>query len=175
MTMQQVYERLAQRFEREQEPRQRDNLLVLAADAALTAGAPQEAERLRQRLLELNPHHLLRPFASFADALQSQDIKDLLADLRRQYPPNYAKRLLGEAGDNGTAAPVADGRRPGSAPVAPRREPPPQSPYERYELPVPAGRGFESWSPMAAQAIFWIALLAACAAALYVLGVPFFR
>jgi hypothetical protein len=173
--MQQAYEQLAERFEREQEPRQRDNLLVLAADAALTAGQPEEAERLRRRLLELNPHHLLRPFASFADALQSPDIKDLVADLRRQYPPEYAQRLVGAAGEYTGAATSGNGRR-GSTPSLPRRETVPSSPYEHYQLPaVPPGRGFESWSGAVAQGIFWIVLASAVAAAVYVLGVPFFR
>jgi hypothetical protein len=174
--MQEPYERLAERFEREQEPRQRDNLLVLAADAALNAGQPEEAERLRRRLLELNPHHLLRPFASFADALQSPDIKDLLADLRRQYPPEYAQRLVSSAGEPSAAALSSGNGRRGSTPSPPRRDTPPSSPYEHYQLPaVPPGRGFESWSAAIAQVIFWLVLAAAGAAAVYVLGAPFFR
>src|SRR5262249_9597661 len=80
--------------------RQRDVFLVLAADAALAAGQRDQAERLRQRLLALNPHHLLKPFATLAQALQSPDIQEFVADLRRQCPPEAAAHKL-EARRNG--------------------------------------------------------------------------
>lgn len=91
---QRIYEELADQYDRKGEPRQRDLFLALAADAALAGGRPDEAERLRARLLQFSPHNLLRPFASFAEALASPDIKDYLGDLRRQYPPDQAVRLL---------------------------------------------------------------------------------
>ena len=47
-TMLRVYEELANRFVKQNEPRFRDHCLVLAADAALSAGKAPEAERLRQ-------------------------------------------------------------------------------------------------------------------------------
>ena len=188
--MQQVYEQLAQRFEREQEPRQRDNLLVLAADAAFNAGRPEEAERLRRRLLDLNPHHLLRPFESFADALQTPDIREFVADLRRRYPPEYAERLLGcspgpgdaSAGNNGGRAAVLplpqrrepSRREPARQEAAPRRAAPPHSPYERYELPpLPPSRGFEAWSGVVTWTLFFLVLILAAALAVYVFGRPF--
>ena len=96
-----TYEELAGVCDRQQESRQRDIFLVLAADAAFRAGCRDEAERLRLRLLALSPHSLFRPFDSFADALQSSDIEDYLADLRRQFPPEQAVKLL--HGDNGTS------------------------------------------------------------------------
>src|SRR5687768_7076101 len=64
----QMYEDLANHFARQGESRQRDQCLVLAADAALTAGMPLEAERLRKRLLLTNPNHLLRPYATMSEA-----------------------------------------------------------------------------------------------------------
>jgi len=88
-----LYEGLADRFSRQNEPRQRDQCLVLAADAALSAGQSAEAERLRQRLLQANPHHLLRPFASMAEAMQAPDVQEYVIDLRRQWPPDFAQRL----------------------------------------------------------------------------------
>lgn len=174
--MQQTYEQLAERYERQQEPRQRDNLLVLAADAAFNGGQATEAERLRRRLLELNPHHLLRPFASFAEAVQSPDVRDLLADLRRQYPPEYVKRLLGKTERNMAPAPPpgpaasGNGPRMSSPPPAGAK---PSSPYERYDPPPLPAREPEAWNRAIAQILFWLALLSALALLVYVLGGPF--
>jgi hypothetical protein len=92
-----MYEELANHYARHGESRQRDNCLVLAADAALAAGIPEEAERLRKRLLLTNPHHLLRPYASMAEAMQSEDVRDFVADLRRQTPPDMVAKLLNQA------------------------------------------------------------------------------
>jgi hypothetical protein len=91
-----VYEDLAQWYERQGQAKLRDWFLVLAADAALAAGRADEAERLRGRLLHVNPHHLLRPFDSFADALKSPDVQGYVVDLRRTYPPQAAEQLLQE-------------------------------------------------------------------------------
>ena len=81
------YEEQAELHDRRRQTRERDAFLVLAADAALSLGQRDRAERLRQRLLALNPHHLLKPFPSLAEALKSPDIQCLVEDLRRQYPP----------------------------------------------------------------------------------------
>lgn len=89
-----AYEELADRYDRQKEARQRDVFLVLAADAALAAGRRDQAERLRARLLQANPHHLFRPYSSFAEGLQSADVRLYVADLKRQYPPEVAQRLL---------------------------------------------------------------------------------
>jgi hypothetical protein len=91
---QQVYEELAGWYDRQGQAKLRDWFLVLAADAALAQGRADQAERLRQRLLHVNPHHLLRPFGSFAEALQSPDVQGYVADLRRNYPPETADQLL---------------------------------------------------------------------------------
>ena len=42
-----VYRELADWYERQRQPQMRDRFLMLAADAALAAGRPDEAERLR--------------------------------------------------------------------------------------------------------------------------------
>jgi CO/xanthine dehydrogenase Mo-binding subunit len=105
-----MYEDLANHHARQGESRQRDNCLVLAADAALAAGIPEEAERLRKGLLLTNPHHLLRPYASMAEAMQSDDVRDYVADLRRQIPPEMAAKLVHQAAPEKTyalAEPVA--------------------------------------------------------------------
>src|SRR5437016_1951984 len=87
-----AYEQLAEAHERRREVRQRDLFLVLAIDAAFRLGQRDRAERLRQRLLALNPHHLFKPFASVAEALHSPDIERFVQDLRRQYPPDSVEQ-----------------------------------------------------------------------------------
>lgn len=89
-----VYQQLADHHERQGNAHLCDYFLVLAADAALLAGLPDEAERIRQRLLRLNPHHLLRPFGSLTEALDSADVQDYLDFLRQKYPPPAAEELL---------------------------------------------------------------------------------
>jgi hypothetical protein len=91
----------------------RDRFLLLGAAALLSSGRREEAEKLRLRLLELNPSHLLKPFASLSEALKSRDIVDYIEGLRRSYPPQTAEQLLesfkgeqaGRAGPNTTASP----------------------------------------------------------------------
>jgi hypothetical protein len=90
----QVYEELADWYDRQCQAKLRDWFLVLAADAAVALGRKAEAERLRQRLLHVNPHHLLKPFSSFAEALNSADVRGYIADLRSTYPPESAAQLL---------------------------------------------------------------------------------
>jgi hypothetical protein len=92
--LQRSYEALADRFVKLAEPRRRDHCLVLAADAAQAAGRTDEAERLRKRLLQVNPFHLLRPYTSMSEALQSSDVREYIADLRNQLPPESVQKLL---------------------------------------------------------------------------------
>jgi hypothetical protein len=89
-----VYEDLANWYDRIGQAKLRDWFLVLAADEAFARGQPADAERLRNRLLQTNPHHLLKPFASFKEARQSPDVQGYIADLRRTYPPEAAAALL---------------------------------------------------------------------------------
>jgi hypothetical protein len=91
---QQVYQELADAFDRQQNPGMRDLFLMLAADTALRVGQETEAERLRQRLLRLNPSHMLRPYSSFAEAASYPDIRDYLDGLRQKYPPEAAEEML---------------------------------------------------------------------------------
>jgi hypothetical protein len=92
----QVYEDLADHFSRQKDARQRDIFLVLAADAAYSLGHPEHAERLRLRLLQGSPHSLLKPYSSFGEARKASDIQLFLEDLRNQYPPETAEKLLGK-------------------------------------------------------------------------------
>jgi hypothetical protein len=100
----QIYEELGTWYDRQGQAKLRDWFLVLAADAALTLGQPDQAEKLRQRLLHANPHHLLRPFASIAEAMESPDVQGYVADLRRNYPLETAEQLLQSSQKKGTAA-----------------------------------------------------------------------
>ena len=113
------YEELANHFARQGESRQRDHCLVLAADAALNADQPEEAERLRKRLLLTNPNHMLRPYVSMAEAMQSSDVHDFVADLRKQWPPETVAKLLNQS---------APAEAPAAYPVAwPAPAPPPEA------------------------------------------------
>jgi len=130
-TLLRVYEELASRFTRQNEPRFRDHCLVLAADAALSAQRPQDAERLRQRLLQHNPHHLLRPFASMTEAMQAPDVQEYIGDLRRQWPPEFVQKLY--LGSRDEPLPTEP---PPAAPAAPPAPVMPQPPISRPDLPV---------------------------------------
>ena len=107
-----IYRELADWYERQRQPQMRDRFLVLAADAALTAGRPDEAERLRLRLLKVNPHHMLKPYGSFAQALKAPDVLTYVKDLRVNYPADVAEDLLRtlQADDKRPVAPRPGGR-----------------------------------------------------------------
>jgi hypothetical protein len=89
-----TYRKLADYHHNHGQPQHRDRFLVLAADSAFADGRTDEAETLRQRLLRYNPHHLLKPFSSFGQALKSPDVQTYLSDLRRSYPVHLAADLL---------------------------------------------------------------------------------
>src|SRR5437588_2012990 len=114
-----VYRELADWYERQRQPQMRDRFLVLAADAALLAGRADEAERLRLRLLKVNPHHMLKPYGSFAQALKAPDVLTYVKDLRVNYPADVAEDLLrtlqGDANRPAAAAPASG--LPMTAPV----------------------------------------------------------
>ena len=90
----QVYKDLAECYERRGQAQMRDRFLVLAADAALSGGQPGEAERLRLRLLQANPHHMLKPYASFEQARAAPDVDTYVRNLRLNYPLEVAADLL---------------------------------------------------------------------------------
>lgn len=138
-----MYEELANHYARHGESRQRDNCLVLAADAALGADMPEEAERLRKRLLLTNPHHLLRPYGSMAEAMLSVDVRDFVADLRKQLPPETVAKLVQQSAREKTyavAEPVAASTRPASVKPTvlekPREPKPAPSPPDEVATPT---------------------------------------
>jgi len=89
-----VYRELAECYDRQGQPQLRDRFLALAADAALADGQTEEAERLRMRLLQHSPHHLLKPYSSFAEARRSPDVQGYLKELRQDYPVDRARGML---------------------------------------------------------------------------------
>jgi hypothetical protein len=89
-----TYEEIAEAYQEMGDAEQRDIFLVLAADVAASAGYADVAEQHRLRLLTLTPHHLLRPYATFTEALQSADIRIYIDDLLRRHPPEQAGQLL---------------------------------------------------------------------------------
>jgi hypothetical protein len=118
-----VYQDLADWYEQRGQAQLRDRFLVLAADAALTAGRADEAERLRARLLQQNPHHLLKPYASLAEAIKVPAVQDYVADLRRSYAPEVAEQQLQSLRANAEVVPPRE-----VAPPPPRPAPPPPKP-----------------------------------------------
>src|SRR5262245_847245 len=72
----------------------RDTFLMLAADTALRANRPDEAERLRQRLLRSNPDHMLKAFVNFEEAAREPDLQAFLDELRMRYPAEIAQEML---------------------------------------------------------------------------------
>jgi hypothetical protein len=154
-----LYEELSEWYERQGQAKLRDWFLVLAADAALSAGRKDEAERFRARLLQLNPHHLLKPFPSMADALKSPDVQGYVVELRRAYPPQAAEQLL--ESQKATAA-MAPPRAPAAA-DKPADKRVPAKPADEGPLKVfrgknateepaptrPAAKPLSSWEPAA--------------------------
>jgi hypothetical protein len=92
--LRQLYRDLADGYASRGQPQFRDRFLVLAADTALSEGDGDAAERFRQRLLGFNPHHLLKPYSSFTQAMQIADVQTYVQDLRKNYPPDVARGLL---------------------------------------------------------------------------------
>jgi hypothetical protein len=123
-----TYLALADWYEGQSQAQMRDRFLLLAADTALAEGRPDEAERLRLRLLEHSPHHMLRPFASFSEALGSPDVQGYLNDLRQTYPPETAEQLL--------ASVEAELAKEPGPPAAPRPAPAP-APARETAAPAP--------------------------------------
>ncbi len=131
LTTLQMYKELADWYQRQGQSAMRDRFLILAADAAFSSGNPDEAERLRQRLLQGNPHHMLKPFSSFAQALQSKNIQIYIRDLQANYPPHTAEELLQDLRSGATLPPPAAneeetlmGTGPGINPIIEMRDEP---------------------------------------------------
>jgi hypothetical protein len=138
MELTQLYLELSDYYDQRGEAQSRDRFLVLAADAAMNAGDREEAEQLRQRLLSLNPHHLLKPFKSFEEALKSRDVMDYINALRRRHPAEQVAELVETTvrqKANRAGAPDSAPHLHIPPPQPPRSEPPSgRRPAESYHL-----------------------------------------
>ena len=154
-----VYRELADTYDRLGQVSMRDRFMILAADAALEAKQQVEAERLRQRLLQASRYHMLRPYNTFAEAIQSPDVQTYLRDLRANYPLDVARQLLatllptGAVSSSPPEAPLALHSPPSAIPIdrSPPAEPnypmiPPTAPLiDIYGRQTPAAR--PTWQP----------------------------
>jgi hypothetical protein len=126
-----LYRDLADRYDQLGQMSMRDRFLMLAADSALHGGRPDEAERLRQRLLQQSRHHMLRPYHSFAEAVSAPDVQTYLEDLRANYPPDLATQLL-ESLQNEPGVPIDQ-----TQPLSWTPTTPPLAAPARDSLPIP--------------------------------------
>ena len=169
-----TYQDLASWYAQKSDVPMRDRFLVLAADTLFSGGRHQDGEAVRRRLLELNPHHMLQPFASMAEAARSRDVRDYVDGLRRGYPPQAAEQLLdslrGETGEHSTLPPL---------------EPTSVRPVPPSPVATPAASWRNGWldadgpdTPPGAWvcvALFAIMLAGGVILAGYVLAGPYFR
>ncbi len=152
-----VYRELADLYQQQGQSQLRDRFLLLAAGAAHEAGNHSEADRLRLRLLQFNPHHMLKPYSSFADALGSADVQSYLRDLKQSYPLEVAHQMLAtlrqsslrqeapialaaepEKGEDFGTVRLSPEQRPRLEPVEVHKaEPPPRLPPRHGAVPPP--------------------------------------
>jgi hypothetical protein len=134
-----VYQELARGYNTQGQDQVRDRFLVLAADAALGGGRPDQAEQIREQLLDLNPHHLLKPFTTLSQALQSVDVQNYVEGLRRTYPLENAEQMLQQMRQEGeppmTLAPLPESAPP-RAPQPPTPRPPEPPPKPSAPIPL---------------------------------------
>jgi len=93
-----LYQQIAEAYHAQGKYQERDRFLVLALDAAQNTAQSSLAEQLRQRLLELNPNHLIKPYNNSAAALQAPNFIAYVSQLRKNFPPAKAQSLLKELG-----------------------------------------------------------------------------
>jgi hypothetical protein len=149
----QIYQDLAQWHGQHGQMQLRDRFLVLLADTYYSGGKSDEAEKVRGQLLAVNPHHLIKPFGSFTEALKSIDVRNYIKGLRRQYAPDKAAELLKSLGSGtqeqtlpkGVAATAPGGKSPSSSAAAPAKvyrfqEENAQNPSYPSAVPIPPPR-----------------------------------
>ena len=76
----------------------RDRLLVIAGAIASQLGLATISARCRDRILEHNPHHMLRNWHCYRVAMEDPDFLHLLKQLQRRYPLEKAERMLDSLG-----------------------------------------------------------------------------
>jgi hypothetical protein len=93
-----LYLHLASASERRRRPHVRDRLLVIAASIAARCELPRIAAYCRSKILEHNPQHLIRRWATVEEAMSDSDFLHLLRSVQRRYPLERAERLLDTLG-----------------------------------------------------------------------------
>lgn len=93
-----IYLHLAQASMRRRRPLVRDRMLVLAGVVAANMRLDEVAGYCRRVILQHNPQHLLRRWATIPEALLDEEFLAFLKQVRRKYPPEKAERMLDSLG-----------------------------------------------------------------------------
>ena len=72
----------------------RDRMLVLAGVLASEIGLPSVADYCRDHVLRHNPRHLIRRWPTITAALEDEDFRLFMKQVRRRYPAEKAERML---------------------------------------------------------------------------------
>lgn len=76
----------------------RDRLLVIAAVLASRNELPRIAAYCRQRILEHNPHHLIKRWDTVFEAAGDPEFAHFLRHIERRYPPENAEGMMQSLG-----------------------------------------------------------------------------
>jgi hypothetical protein len=89
-----LYLHLARASRQRMRPHVADRLLIIAGTIATRMKLPDIAAYCRQLVLNHNPNHLVRRWASFDLALDDSDFLHFLRLQQRRYPQEKAERML---------------------------------------------------------------------------------
>lgn len=93
-----LYLHLARASEVRRRPLVRDKLLVLAGKTDLEMRLEPIAEHCRAKVLAHNPGHILRNYATLADALADETFRSFFKRLSQAYPRERAEHMLRSLG-----------------------------------------------------------------------------
>lgn len=93
-----IYLHLARASQRRRRLHVRDRLFVIAGVNAVRIGLDRIAAYCRQQVLEHNPQHLIRRWATISEALEESDFLHFLKQLQRRYPQERAERMIDSLG-----------------------------------------------------------------------------
>jgi hypothetical protein len=93
-----LYLHLARASRQRMRPHVADRLLIIAGTIAARMKLPDIAAYCRRLVLDHNPNHLLRRWATFDAALRDDDFLPFLRVQQRRYPQERAERLLQKLG-----------------------------------------------------------------------------
>jgi hypothetical protein len=93
-----TYLHLARASELRREMMVRDKLLVLAGVRATEMGLDEISDRCRARVLRRNARHLVRHWPTLGAALEDDEFRYYVRQLRRRYSPERAEHILERLG-----------------------------------------------------------------------------